>query len=331
MENLFLAENELNKFGKVENLSQKVEALLNQQKANWELVKTNFESLSQTKIKKFQFKNSEINIQFNPARITSTSAKVDKKSIEERKCFLCLENLPSSQKGILFNNDYLILCNPFPIFKQHLTIPKLKHIPQNIENNFRDLLELSEELHEKFFVFYNGPKCGASAPDHFHFQAGLKNEIPIYSFINSNETDEKLFVEKNNVKIFLVNNEIQNFLIIKSNNRIKLEENFYEILNSAKRILNSNEEPLINILSFYENDIYKVIIFFREKHRPTQYFEEGEKKLLVSPASVDLGGLIIVPREEDFNKITRSDIENIFKQVHLSKEILEKILSEICK
>ncbi|MBK7104685.1 MAG: DUF4922 domain-containing protein [Ignavibacteriae bacterium] len=330
MNKIFLTENELSKFGEINNLSQKVKALLNQQKANWELVKTNFDSLLNVKTKNFAFQNSEIKIQFNPSRITSTSAKVDKKSIEERKCFLCLENLPSEQKGILFKNDYLILCNPYPIFKRHLTIPNLKHIPQNIENSFIDLLELSQELSEKFFVFYNGPKCGASAPDHLHFQAGLKNEIPIYkNYLNIKHENQNIIFQDSYVKVILTDNGIQNFVIIESSDKIKLQKKFSKIYKSAKQILNTNEEPLINVLSFFEENIWKVIVFFREKHRPTQYFDEGEKQLLVSPASVDLGGLIITPREEDFSKIIKDDVKDIFNQVILNRTKLKKILIEI--
>lgn len=332
MNKLFLTETELQKFGKVENLSQKVEALLNQQKENWELLRNNFNSLSNIKTKIYNFENSQIKIQFNQLRIISTSAKVDKKSIEERKCFLCLENLPSVQKGIKYKRDYLILCNPFPIFEQHLTFPHLKHIPQSIENNFLDLLELSKELCEDFFVFYNGSKCGASAPDHLHFQAGFNNSIPIYkNYSNSIKNCGKIIFQNELTKVIFVNNGIQKFVVIESDDTIKLQQIFIEILESAKKILNSVEEPLLNILSFFGNGIWKAIIFFREKHRPTQYFAKGKKQLLVSPASVDLSGLIITVREEDFNKICKNDVENIFNQVQLSKEKLEKILKDFVK
>lgn len=327
MKNLFLSDIELSQYGKIDDLSQKSKALLNQQKANWELLNNNFESLSITKTKTFDFNKSLIKVQFNPSRISSTSAKIDKKSIENRKCFLCMENLPEVQKGIKYKEDFVILCNPFPIFNQHLTIANKNHIPQNIENNFLVMLELSHDLRANYFVFYNGPKCGASAPDHLHFQAGLKDEIPIYSNqINSEFKTERLIFNKEEVKIFLINNGIQNFILFESKSKIELQNIFLKTIRSAKTILNIDEEPMINILSFYDNELFKVIVFFREKHRPIQYFEEGEKQLLVSPASVDLGGLIITPREEDFNKITKHDIENIFDQVLINTNKAERII-----
>ena len=177
--NKFITEPELRNFGMIENLSQKTEALLNHQKDNWDLVKNNFSALENIEIKKFEFDNFYINTQFNPSRITSSSAKVDKKSIANRACFLCADNLPDAQKGINYKDKYIILINPYPIFKQHLTIPHYNHIPQNIDEALGDLLDLSYDLRDNFFVFYNGPKCGASAPDHLHFQAGVKNSTPL--------------------------------------------------------------------------------------------------------------------------------------------------------
>ena len=327
MEKLFLTDKELSQFGNIDNLSQEAESLLNHQKANWELLKNNFESLSNTKSKSFEFNNSLIKVQFNPTRITSTSAKVDKKSIEKRKCFLCLENLPNEQKGIKFKKDFIILCNPYPIFNQHLTVAYKNHIPQSIESNFQNMLELSYDLREKFFVFYNGPKCGASAPDHLHFQAGLKDEIPIYSnYINSTIKNDNLIYNKKEVKISFIKSEIQKFVLFESKNKIELENIILKTLEAAKKILSTNEEPLINILSFYVNDFFNVVVFLREKHRPEQYYEGGERQLLISPASVDLGGLVIAPREEDFNKITIQDIVNIFGQVLLDSNKTERIL-----
>ena len=118
-------------------------------------------------------------VQFNPGRYISTSAKVDEKSINDRKCFLCPANLPEEQKGILYEEEYLILGNPFPIFPEHFTIPNINHVPQQIKNNFPLMLKLTKDLSKHYVVLYNGPKCGASAPDHFHFQAGTKNFMPI--------------------------------------------------------------------------------------------------------------------------------------------------------
>ncbi|MEO8399869.1 MAG: DUF4922 domain-containing protein, partial [Ignavibacteriaceae bacterium] len=167
--------------GDFSNASKK---LLELQIKSWSLAEKGYKSLESIQTKTFHFEGFDIKVQFNPGRIISSSAKVDEKSIKERECFLCIENLPIEQKGLLFNDEYLILVNPFPIFPEHFTLPNLKHIPQRIhsfsrKNPFSALLDFSKNLSKFYTVFYNGPNCGASAPDHLHFQAGLKNFIPI--------------------------------------------------------------------------------------------------------------------------------------------------------
>ncbi|HNZ62580.1 MAG TPA: DUF4922 domain-containing protein, partial [Paludibacteraceae bacterium] len=155
------------------NLNLKVKNLFKEQVSEWDLAKKNYEDLKNVQIKSFSFGDFEIVVQFNPARIVSSGAKVDEKTIKERKCFLCKENLPPQQKGV-DAGEYSILVNPYPIFPEHFTIPRKEHIPQQIKPFFSDMLELAKSMDE-FVVFYNGPKCGASAPDHLHFQAGTKN------------------------------------------------------------------------------------------------------------------------------------------------------------
>ncbi len=330
MNESLLVDNELKKFGSINTISDKAEALLNHQKTNWELVKTNFSDLTNVKVKTFQFDNFQIKIQFNPSRIKSTSAKVDAKSIADRKCFLCLENLPSEQRGIKYNNEYVLLCNPFPIFSQHLTIPNVNHIPQSIEGNFVDLLNLSYDLKNKFFVFYNGPKCGASAPDHLHFQAGKKNVVPLekdYTYLINKFG--RTIIEKSNIKLIFVNHSFRPFLSIESPDKIEINKLFGKILNSLKSIKNTNEEPLINVLSYFNEDNWKVIIFPREVHRPKQYYAEDNLRILVSPASVDMAGLIIVPNESDFNKINKDDVGDIYRQVSLDRNKIRRVLKLI--
>lgn len=323
MSKIFLTDNELQKFGDISNWSNKAEALLKQQKESWQLLKENYEGLNFIKINTFEFDEFKLKVQFNPARITSTAAKVDNKSISDRKCFLCSENLPGVQKGIKYNNDYIILCNPYPIFAQHLTIPHVKHIPQRIDNSFNELLNLSKDLSGKFFVFYNGPQCGASAPDHLHFQAGLKNTVPIENeFKNIVNKFGKNVISKKHISVYVVNNTIRNFILISSSLKEEISSMFKNVLNKLKKMNSSNDEPLLNILSFYENNIWNVLIFPRAKHRPDQYFLSGEKQILISPASVDIAGLSILPREEDFNKITRDDLIDIYSQVTLNIEKL---------
>lgn len=173
-----LSDYELGQYEKRSDLNAKAQALVAHQRENWPLASTNYANLRQIAVRQLEISGASYLLQFNPKRIRSTNADLDRDAIAKRRCFLCLDNLPPEQKGLLYRDRYLLLCNPFPIFHRHLTIAALDHRPQQIKNRFADLLDLSKELGE-WVVFYNGPECGASAPDHFHFQAGAIGILPL--------------------------------------------------------------------------------------------------------------------------------------------------------
>lgn len=327
IDKVLISEEELRNYGQIDNLSQKAAALLNHQKKHWELVDNNFRALDRICTEDYNFDDFYIRTQFNPSRIISSSAKVDEKSISSRPCFLCTENLPKVQKGIVFKDKFIILCNPYPIFAQHLTIPYYKHVPQNIESSLKDLLELSFELKDNFFVFYNGPKCGASAPDHLHFQAGLKNSTPLEDYYRSLMSNASTLYVNDDTDVKYINNQLFSFFIIRSNSQPNIENVVCKLLNCLKDFQSSGEEPLLNIISFFEQNIWNVFIVPRKKHRPKQFFLEGNAKLLISPASVDMTGLLITPREEDFKRINGSLIVDIYRQVLFDKNIFEYVQS----
>ena len=312
---VFISEEELKKYGDINNFSEKAEALLNHQKEHWELLKNNFEALKSVKVRKYDFKDFEIRTQFNPSRIISSSAKVDQKSISERPCFLCEKNLPDVQKGIKFNNHYTLLCNPFPIFSQHLTIPHHEHIPQEIETSFEDLLKLSYELKDNFMVFYNGPKCGASAPDHLHFQAGKKGSTPLEYYHPILFKNGMTLIKKDNLSLKQVSSGFLTILILRSNKASEISSTFFKIVENLKKKQETAEEPLLNIISLFEKNKWNIFIFPRKAHRPREYFLEGEKKILISPASADMAGLLITPKENDYNTLTETQIADIYTQV----------------
>ncbi|MDP4184388.1 MAG: DUF4922 domain-containing protein [Bacteroidota bacterium] len=306
-----------NNFETKSNVDEAVHQLLLHQLENWELAKKNYTGLNSILERSFKYDGFEIKVQFNPERIRSSAAKVDQKSISERKCFLCSAHLPVEQKGLLYNNRFLILVNPFPIFSRHLTIPALQHRPQQIESDFISMLDLAESLND-YAIFYNGPKCGASAPDHFHFQAGNKGFLPIeseFKRIQSNKTNHTL--KSKNGQICFINDYLRKLITIESADKVYVSDVFNSIYNKLKDFFPQEDEPLLNILAYKENEKFIIQIFPRQKHRPDQFYAEGEKQLLISPASVDFGGVFITPRKEDFDKITANDITDIFNQVSL--------------
>lgn len=304
-----------------------VQQLFEEQLAGWELAAKNYSALNQVKVKTFDVAGWTYNVQFNPARITSSAAKVDPKSIQERKCFLCPANLPPVQKGVPFKEHYTILVNPFPIFPRHLTIPDVQHIDQRILPRIGDMLDLAAYL-DDFVIFYNGPKCGASAPDHVHFQAGNKGFMPLESEWNK-KGNEKV-IESGKATLWALNDANRATLVIESGSKEDAVTLFNTVYNSME-IKADESEPMMNVLAWFEGSKWIVCIFPRALHRPSCYTAEGDKNILISPASVDMGGVFITPLEKDFDKITAEDISAILGEVCLSPEHFLTLKQQIKK
>lgn len=320
---------ELSGFGSVDTINSQAHALVLQQKSAWETVARNFDALRRIQTKTYSFDYFEVQVQFNAERIRSSGAKTDAKSIAARRCFLCSENLPAVQKGILLNDNYLLLVNPYPIFSEHFTISSLIHVPQNIAGRFADMLDVSAVLPD-FTVFYNGPECGASAPDHFHFQAGSKNILPVEQEFGLLEKEHpEVLVQDENTKIVAVDNYLRHFVAFISSQKNQLLvqlENFYHILAESK-----TKEPMMNVLCNFEGGFWRVLVFPREKQRPSHFYREGDGRILVSPAAVELGGILILPREEDFLKIKKNDAAEILEEVTLNTQRFKNSVGQLKK
>lgn len=311
------------------SVQQKTSQLFEDQITGWPLLGANWEKLDSVLLKSFNFGGFTIQVQFNPKRITSSAAKVDKGSIEKRPCFLCAANRPAEEDHVTFDNDYEILCNPFPIFRKHYTIAHRDHIPQEIDSEFSRMLDMSKELPE-LAVFYNAPACGASAPDHLHFQAGSRGLMPIEDELESvREAYGKQLIQGDGFSLFAINDGLRRFLLLESLKKEAIEDSFIRISAYMRRLV-KGAEPMLNILVYF-NEGWQVLVFPRDKHRPWQFFEEGEKNVLLSPASVDMGGMMITPLEKDFNKITADDIKDIFSQISLDDRQFENLCSHLTK
>jgi len=300
------------------DLEQEVKELFANQIREWDLAKDNYRGLQDVQLKSFNFDRYELTVQFNPKRIISSAAKVDAQSIKERQCFLCAEHLPKEQKAVAFKNEYSILINPYPIFPQHLTIPKKVHTDQRIKGNFEDMLELAAQL-TRYTIFYNGPKCGASAPDHFHFQAGYKGMLPIE--LDADFWEDRVEIKNTEkAKIYSWKNYGRGTIYLESSDKNELTSIFDSIYEKLQAIQTEEAEPMMNILAMCEQGQWRVFIFPRKLHRPWQFAAEGDRQIVLSPASVDMGGVLITPREEDFNKIREQDLLDIFQQVCFSED-----------
>lgn len=296
------------------DINKNIKQLFQDQVFNWELARVNFAGLQTVKSKSFSFGNFEVKVQFNPARIISSGAKTDAKSIAARPCFLCAANRPQEQTAIDFG-DYEILVNPFPIFPEHFTIPRKEHVAQQILPYFADMLQLAVAM-DDYLVFYNGPQCGASAPDHMHFQAGTKDFLPLvndYKRLKTTHTD--LLSDNGKTQVYRLKSYLRTVYAIES---VDLESAKHAFESLTLTLSNGEgTEPMLNIVCTYENAHWTVFVIPRKAFRPLQYTAPENEQLLISPATVEMCGILITPVETHFEKINKNDIESIFEQVSI--------------
>jgi len=310
----------------VGDLAAQAKRLLEEQVGEWALLRDNIAALASVKTRTVGVGDFAMKIQFNPARISSTAAKTDARSIGERKCFLCDANRPPEQRGLPFGDSYLVLCNPFPIFPEHFTITHRVHRPQRIKDNFGDLLDLARAMSPRYTVFYNGPKCGASAPDHLHFQAGDRGFMTIESEYDRLKGEP--IAQRTGCRLFAPPS-LRPFIAIESADREALLAIFHTLYVQLNEIIPDPEEPMMNILAWHDAAEWRVIVLPRSKHRPSFYFAEGDKKILLSPASVDLGGVCIVPLEHDYLKLDRAHLEQMLREVMLRPDTVARLVERL--
>jgi len=331
--------------------SEDAEVLFDKQLDEWEMASRNYEDLKKASVSEMVCGIAKLTVQYNPARIRSTGAKVDADSLSKRPCFLCNANLPSEQIDLPLLGKYHLLVNPYPILPRHYTIPQRHHVPQSIYDNFEDMMHIVDSL-DNLMVFYNGPHCGASAPDHMHFQAGSRGVVPL-------ERDWNELYWKNRARIYPISDDeyveasrleqvasdtgiyslrgyiCPAFVIVTrtSSASVVLFRKIYEALHGG----DSLEEPKMNILSWiYSPDKadmrrFVTVVIPRSKHRPECFYAEGDSKVLVSPGALDMGGLLITPREEDFKKMNPVLATGIISEVAISYDNEFEVLSKMKK
>jgi hypothetical protein len=295
------------------------EEFFNFQISSWNFAKANYSALEKAQFKKFVFPNATVFVQHNPARAISTFAETARETIADRKCFLCDENLYPEQIGLAINENFTMLVNPYPIVSRHFTIKFNKHVPQKISDNFGDFLASARFLGEKYFVLYNGPDCGASVPEHRHFQAGIASELPIINEIKAYCEREREFIERRILtreegkNIRRVYDGLRAYYLLCNENEDELTANFFELFRELERRFPSERETKINLLLFVYRGKLTLGVFPRKNHRPQTFYDEDGIK--ISPATLDYGGLMVAPRKEDFEKIDKKGIKKIFGDV----------------
>jgi hypothetical protein len=303
-------------------------ALLDEQKGSWPQLTSGYASLTSVRTRELQCNGFQAWLQFNPGRIVSTGARVDALSIRERRCFLCVEHLPEQQKGILYNDEFLVLCNPAPIFTDHFTVSHVRHLPQAFEPYAGTMIEMARAFRPRFTLFYNGPKCGASAPDHMHFQACPRGTIPVERAAQE-EARRRHRSNFRGVDVFTLAHFGRRVIVLESAQSKVLEEVLNLLVAAFRPLIGTQEEPMLNILCGFNEGDWRVIVFPRSKHRPDAYFREGDDRVLISPAAVDIGGLIVTPLEKDFNGVTPALVESIFEEVSLGNDIVDRAIENL--
>jgi len=297
-------------------LRAQVDALIAQQQTAWPMLREAIAGLAEVEYQQFNVRGSEVFAQFNPKRIVSTAARVDATTIKQRPCFLCPENLPPEEKGITFGPEFIVLCNPFPVLRRHLVIASRRHTPQTIAGNFGALLDLAQGLGADYFALYNGPACGASAPDHLHFQACSRELLPI---IREAETWQRHQLSgAGELEIFTLPDYRVNLLVACGKERSPLITWFERTTACLAAVTGgSDPEPMLNLVVTFGPAGWTILFFPRGKHRPACYYADGEAKLTVSPAAIDLAGVLVVPDASHFARISERDIEQIYLEVTL--------------
>ena len=302
-----------------------ISRFFNRQLEKWDDARHRFRDLKHVETKKL---SEEVRLQFNPARIVSTGAKIDKKTLGERPCFLCDKNRPKEQMSQQIDERFHLLVNPFPILPVHFTIPARKHQPQAIYKNYGEMHRFLS-LHSELMVFYNGPKCGASAPDHLHFQAGTSGILPLqanWQRLSRNLTD--IISLNDEEKIAVVRDFIVPAFVIISKSE-ESDETLFHRLYKSMPMRGDETEPMMNIIAWRKEDEYISVVIPREKHRPEAYFAEGDAQVMVSPGALDMSGLIITPREEDFHKLTEESATTILQECGISTEKMNCIVTKL--
>lgn len=302
-----------------------ISRFFNRQLEVWTDARHRFRDLKHVETRQF---SDQLKLQWNPARIVSTGAKIDKKTLGERPCFLCDKNRPKEQMSKQIDEKFHLLVNPFPILPVHFTIPARKHQPQLIYKNYGEMHRFIS-LHSDLMVFYNGPKCGASAPDHLHFQAGTNGILPLqtnWQRLSRNLTD--IISLNDEEKISVVRDFIVPAFVIISKSA-ESDEALFRRLYKAMPQRGDETEPMMNIISWRKGEEFISVVIPREKHRPEAYFAEGDAQFVVSPGALDMSGLIITPREEDFRKLTEEKALSLLQECGVSEEKMNVIIAKL--
>ncbi|HEX5471348.1 MAG TPA: DUF4922 domain-containing protein [Lacipirellulaceae bacterium] len=290
-----------------EPLRQRIDELFAQQRNAWPALREGEAALSHLQRKTLMVNGDSVVVQMNPARRGSTLAKTDAKAVAARACFLCPENTPAEERGVTFE-DLVLLPNPYPVLPLHCTIADRVHHPQRIGGRIETFLHLAYEIGPDLAALYNGPRCGASAPDHFHLQAARADEIPLLHQLTNTGLDRPIVPHSTFGR---------NMLIFRNANAADIAADIDRAIDVLAEINSTSDEPMLNMVGHYHDDHYTAILFPRAAHRPACYFATGADQLLISPAVLEMSGILVATQADHFSRIEADIARAIYEEVSI--------------
>ncbi len=318
-----------------------LQKFINDQLSIWPAVSSAFRDLKSAQIRNLDVCGLTVTLQHNPARIGSTTASIDPDSIKARKCFLCAENEPPLQMRLNFDGrkgrGYNIQVNPYPIFPQHLVVASKTHQPQSIWHHYVDMLDLAA-TYPAYTFFYNGPCCGASAPDHLHFQACPRSLMPLERAVNESfvrlegKTAPGLeyLASVQDAELYHFTGYIRGVFALRGQTSKSVAKLFYRLLDTAP-VGEGESEPKFNLFSYFAEGEYRTIVVLRDRLWSHHYRAEGEDKVTMSFGCADIAGFFIAPVASDFRKMTPALLAEMLEEVSLKPEVENMIISRLTR
>lgn len=300
-------------------LRQRIQLLFKQQRETWPVLREGEAALQQLEKKTLTLDGKSVVVQANPARRRSTLAKIDAKSVAARPCFLCPQNMPVEERGIAFE-DLIFLPNPFPVLPMHCTIAAVEHRPQMIADQVATFLRLAEAIGPELTVVYNGPRCGASAPDHFHFQAVSADGVPLLNELAELPSDGLVQPYASFGR---------SMLVIRSSCAASVEKSVECCIRALRHLDQAGEEPMFNLAAYCRARQLTVVLFPRTVHRPSCFLGEGHDRLAISPAVLEMCGVLVTSEPEDFPRVMAETACSIYHEVSVPVAMVERVVNSL--
>lgn len=307
---------------------QELDKFINDQLSVWPLAAANFRALKSARTRQLEVDGLQCTVQCNPRRILSSTADTTPQAIAARKCFLCADNRPTEQFHLKFEGRkgrmYNIQVNPYPIFPGHLVIVREEHIPQAIWHHFPDMLDFAMKYRD-YTVFYNGPGSGASAPDHLHFQAVPRLSMPLERAVDAYlDKPGDVLASVKDATLYRYAGFAEGVFALKATTSKSMAKLFYRLLDCTDKV-EGDIEPKFNLFAYCRDGEYRAFVTLRAAKRSHHYYSDGPDHLTISPGAADMAGFFVAPFEEDFEKVTSADLEEMLSEVSISREEREMI------